>query len=155
MRHVGAASVLVAMLSLAGCASRPVNPPLAAFDPTTGYRVDTANLRAGADPTTIMALAPRHRRGRSLERAARSGHGACTGLRSSRASAGELKLYAIDLSFDAIADAAERDYFMGLPTSFALPPEAIDRLRAVAGKLLRDSPAYRELLRDLGGTRPR
>ena len=63
----------------------------------------------------------------------------------------ELKLYAIDVRFDAIADPAERDYLKALPTSFALPPEDVDRLRASAGRLLRESPAYRELVRDLGG----
>ena len=64
----------------------------------------------------------------------------------------ELKLYAIDVSFDVIANPVERDYFMNLPTTFALPPEAIDRLRVVAGRLLRESPVYRELLRDLGNS---
>jgi NTE family protein len=63
----------------------------------------------------------------------------------------ELKLYAIDVSFDAIGDSAERDYFMGLPTTFTLPADAIDRLRAVGAKLLRESPAFRDLMRDLGG----
>ena len=31
-------------------------------------------------------------------------------------------------------DAEEREYLMNLPTSFVLPPEAVDRLRAAAGK---------------------
>jgi NTE family protein len=63
----------------------------------------------------------------------------------------ELKLYAIDVSFDAVADPAERDYLKALPTSFALPPDDVDRLRATAGRLLRESAAYRELIRELGG----
>ncbi|MGC3986269.1 MAG: patatin-like phospholipase family protein [Pseudorhodoferax sp.] len=72
---------------------------------------------------------------------------------------------AIDVSFDAIADPAERRYFMELPTSFVLPDEAVDRLRAQAGKLLRESAAFRKLqqqIRDVnaaamaqGGARPR
>ena len=37
---------------------------------------------------------------------------------------------------------------MNLPTTFALPPETIDRLRAVAGRLLRESPDYQQLLKD-------
>lgn len=52
---------------------------------------------------------------------------------------------AIDVSFDAIADPVERRYFMELPTSFVLPDEAVDRLRAQAGKLLRESAAFRKL----------
>jgi NTE family protein len=59
-----------------------------------------------------------------------------------------LSAFAIDVSFEAIADPGERDYFMNLPTTFSLPPEAIDRLRAVAGRLLRESPDYQRLLKD-------
>jgi NTE family protein len=63
----------------------------------------------------------------------------------------KLALYSVDVSFDEIGDAKERDYFMNLPTSFVLPPEAVDRLRDVAGRLLRQSPDFQSLLRDLGG----
>ena len=66
----------------------------------------------------------------------------------------ELALHAIDLSFDKVADPTERDYLMGLPTSFVLPREAVDRLREAAATLLRDSAAYRALVRDLGGDLP-
>lgn len=61
---------------------------------------------------------------------------------------GQVGVFTIDISFEALADRAERDYFMNLPTTFALPPETIDRLRAVAGRLLRESPDYRQLLED-------
>jgi NTE family protein len=57
--------------------------------------------------------------------------------------------FTIDVSLEAIDDRAERDYFMELPTSFALPPEAIDRLRELAGRLLRESLDYQRLLEDL------
>lgn len=59
-----------------------------------------------------------------------------------------LSAFAIDVSFDAIADPEERGYFMNLPTSFSLPPETIDRLRAVAGRLLRESPDYQRFVED-------
>lgn len=55
----------------------------------------------------------------------------------------------INVSFDALADPAERAYLLALPTSFVLPAEAVDRLRAAAGQLLRDSPQYRALVRAL------
>ena len=42
----------------------------------------------------------------------------------------------------------ERYYFMNLPTSFTLPPETIDRLRQMAGRLLAESPDYQLLLQD-------
>lgn len=58
----------------------------------------------------------------------------------------KLSFDAIDVSFDAIENPEEKRYFMNLPTSFVLPDEAVDRLRALGGQLLRDSPAYRDLL---------
>ena len=61
---------------------------------------------------------------------------------------GQVEVFTIDVSFETLADPAERDYFMNLPTTFALPPETIDRLRAVAGRLLRESPDYQQLLKD-------
>ncbi len=60
-----------------------------------------------------------------------------------------LSFDAIDVSFEAIADPAERRYFMDLPTSFTLPPEAVDRLRAVGGRLLRESRSFQALLRQI------
>jgi len=60
----------------------------------------------------------------------------------------KIRLHIIDISFDAISDPEERSYFMNLPTSFALPPEAVDRLRETAGQLFRESNGYEELLKD-------
>ena len=56
---------------------------------------------------------------------------------------------AIDVSFDAITDPAERRYFMDLPTSFVLTPDAVDKLRAVGGRLLRESPGFQKLLKQI------
>ena len=58
--------------------------------------------------------------------------------------------YAIDINFNAIADPEEKRYFRNLPTSFVLSDEQVDRLREMAGRLLRQSPDYQRLLRDLG-----
>ena len=63
-----------------------------------------------------------------------------------------IDLYAIDVSFPALKDEAERDYLNALPTSFALPPEAVDRLRAAAATIIRDSPEFKRLVRDAGAT---
>ena len=65
----------------------------------------------------------------------------------------KLDLHAVSVSFDDIPDPKERDYFMDLPTSFVLPAEAVDRLRDVAGRLMRQSPDYQGMLRALGGTK--
>jgi NTE family protein len=68
------------------------------------------------------------------------------------ASVPKLTLEVFDVSFDAIPDSKERASFMNLPTSFVLPAEDVDRLREVAGRLLRESEKYESLVRDLGGT---
>jgi NTE family protein len=63
----------------------------------------------------------------------------------------KLSLTTLDVSFDAIPDPEERAYFMRLPTSFVLPAEDVDRLREVAGRLMRDSPAFQSVVREFGG----
>jgi NTE family protein len=62
-----------------------------------------------------------------------------------------VQLYVIEVSFDDLQDDAEKAYFEKLPTAFNLPPGAVARLRAVAGKLLNQSETYRALLHDLAG----
>jgi NTE family protein len=61
-----------------------------------------------------------------------------------------IALYAIDVSLLSIADADQRRYFMNLPTTLSLPPEAIDRLRRVAADLLDASPEFNAFVRELG-----
>ncbi len=60
------------------------------------------------------------------------------------------EIYAIDVSFAALKDEAEREYLNQLPTSFVLPAESVDRLRAAAATLIRDSPEFKRLLNDVG-----
>ena len=55
----------------------------------------------------------------------------------------------IEIAFDALEDPEERAYFNALPTSFTLPAEAVDRLREVGARLLRASPEFQQLLREL------
>ena len=55
----------------------------------------------------------------------------------------------IEIGFDELEDDEERAYFNALPTSFNLPPEAVDRLREVGARLLRNSPDFQRLLREL------
>ncbi|MEA3273870.1 MAG: patatin-like phospholipase family protein, partial [Pseudomonadota bacterium] len=68
-----------------------------------------------------------------------------------QASVPKVDLKVLDVSFDAIPDREEREYFLNLPTSFVLPAEAVDRLRDVAGRLLRRSPDYALMVSALGG----
>jgi NTE family protein len=62
----------------------------------------------------------------------------------------KISLQVIDVSFDAINEPKERTYFMNLPTSFVLPAEDIDRLRDVAGELLRQSADYQAIVKHFG-----
>lgn len=73
------------------------------------------------------------------------------GMPKEQAEAAEppLRFDAIDISFDEIRNKEEREYFMNLPTSFFLSNEAVDKLRTVAGRLLRESPIYRATLQDM------
>ncbi len=68
------------------------------------------------------------------------------------ASVQKVTLEVVDVSFDAIPDPKERATFMNLPTTFVLPAEDVDRLREVAGRLMRQSPEYAAIVRGFGGT---
>jgi hypothetical protein len=63
----------------------------------------------------------------------------------------KVSLNVLNVSFDAIRDPKERAYFMELPTSFVLPPEEVDRLRDMAGQLMRESEDYEKIVQSLGG----
>jgi NTE family protein len=62
----------------------------------------------------------------------------------------DVEIYAIDVSFAALKDKAEFDYLNQLPTSFVLPAEAVDRLRAAAATIILASPEFQRLLKDVG-----
>jgi len=55
------------------------------------------------------------------------------------------------LTFNQIADLAERDRFNAMPTTFHLQPSQVDRLRTLAGQLLTQSPEFQSFLRDMHG----
>ncbi|RZL88472.1 MAG: patatin-like phospholipase family protein [Variovorax sp.] len=64
----------------------------------------------------------------------------------------DAEIYAIDVSFAQLKDKAELAYLNQQPTTFVLPDEAVDRLRAAAGTIIVDSPEFKRLLKDVGGT---
>jgi NTE family protein len=61
------------------------------------------------------------------------------------------RFYFIDVSLRSIADENERNSFNSIPTALTLDPQTVDRLRAIARKLLLDSPDFKQLVKDLGG----
>jgi NTE family protein len=62
------------------------------------------------------------------------------------------EIYSIDVSFAALDDKAEFDYLNQQPTTFVLPPEAVDRLRAAPAKIIPASREYQRFLNDMGAT---
>jgi len=60
------------------------------------------------------------------------------------------EIYAIDVSFAALKDKDELAYLNEQRTSFVLPDEVVDRLRAAAGTIIMDSPEFQRLLKDVG-----
>ncbi len=62
-----------------------------------------------------------------------------------------IDFYMIHLTFNALSEKAERDYFHGIPTTLSLPPDPVDQLREVAAKLLYASPDFQRLVHDMGG----
>ena len=64
-------------------------------------------------------------------------------------SCADIKFYLVEVDFDSLPDKSERSYFTGLPTSFHLPPEVVDRLRNAGRRILIESPEFQRLLRDL------
>src|SRR5262245_27152119 len=61
----------------------------------------------------------------------------------------ERRAYLALVTFDNLKDPAERRYFKGVKTRLQLPKEQIDKVREVAGRLLREAPAFQRLLADL------
>jgi NTE family protein len=62
----------------------------------------------------------------------------------------EVEMLVFDVSFNAIKDKNDRLFFQSLPTSFSLKDEEVDRLRDIAGVLLRQSPVYQKVLDQIG-----
>ena len=55
----------------------------------------------------------------------------------------------VQVTFDDVKDPVERAFFLGVPTTFSLPPATVTRLRDVAGQLLRESKQFQQVLRSL------
>jgi NTE family protein len=62
---------------------------------------------------------------------------------------GDIEFYLVEVNFNALDDEAERSYFKRLPTSFVLTPEAVDRLRDAARRILTNSKEFQRLMEDL------
>lgn len=65
-----------------------------------------------------------------------------------------VELYCVEVAFEFIENAQDRNYFKTLPTTFKLPRETVDRLRAIARRLLSEDPRFKKLLQSVHGCLP-
>jgi NTE family protein len=65
-----------------------------------------------------------------------------------------INFYIVHVSFDALSDQKDRDYFNDIPTSLYLPGEQVDRLRQAASEILYNNKQFQKLVTDLGGIMP-
>jgi NTE family protein len=63
------------------------------------------------------------------------------------------RAYFAQVTFDNLKDPEERLYFKRVKTRLQLPREQVDKVREVAGRLLREAPAFKRLLDDLNAGR--
>ncbi len=117
------------------------NPPL-------GIKVasysSTAIARYNAE--TVALLSESFNRWADEIRKGRCGSSEIT---SEPGSCGDIEFYLVEVKFDALDDEAERSYFKRLPTSFALKPEEVDKLRDAARRILTKSREFQRLVQDL------
>jgi NTE family protein len=122
------------------------NPPgtLQILLKATGVPIDHYSYEAVELLKDISARWKTGRRIRALAGCSTNGNSPiCTEVRVP-----EAEIYAIDVSFALLPDEKEREYLNQQPTSFVLPAEAVDRLRAAAGKIIMASPEFQRLLKD-------
>jgi NTE family protein len=70
-----------------------------------------------------------------------------------QSAAPERRAYFAQVTFENLKDPAERLYFKQVKTRLQLPKEQVDKVREVAGRLLREAPAFQRLLGDLNSGR--
>ena len=70
-----------------------------------------------------------------------------------QSAAPERRAYFAQVTFENLKDPAEQLYFKTVETRLQLPKEQVDKVREVAGRLLREAPAFQKLLVDLNSKR--
>lgn len=66
----------------------------------------------------------------------------------------KLKFYDVRINFTNFKDLNERRFYLNLPTSFFLASTDVDKLIDAGRRLLRQNPAYRKFLADIGAPVP-
>ena len=89
---------------------------------------------------------------RSLRAAGAFANAGNSALAKAASGVPDIDIFPIDVSFEALDDEKQRDYLMDLPTSFYLPPEAVDHLRDAAGRIVRESPDFQRFLQSVANS---
>lgn len=63
----------------------------------------------------------------------------------------DFKIYMVEVDFDELADQKRRNEMKHLPTSFALPVEVVDELRAAALEIMTNSQDLAAFMQDTDG----
>ncbi|MBI4914095.1 MAG: patatin-like phospholipase family protein [Acidobacteria bacterium] len=74
----------------------------------------------------------------------------CPGAGAQPRLASEVEPFVVNIDFAAIKDPERRRYFLGLPTSFKLSREQVEKLISVGGELLAADPEFQELMGQIG-----
>jgi len=69
----------------------------------------------------------------------------------STAGCDDFKIYLVEVDFDELDDRKRSDKLKHLPTSFSLPADAVDELRAAAREIMTNSEDFEAFMRDSGG----
>ena len=131
-------------------AERDVSESIETSDrvPTMGQVLDSLIFGAGARETRVTLAILRQDVQRWSEELAR--------VRGQPGSpfAADAELHAVVVSLDQVPDADTRRALLRLPTSFALSPEEVAALQQAAADVLKNSAAFRDLLRSVGRPTP-
>ena len=63
----------------------------------------------------------------------------------------QIEFFPVEVAFEYIEEATERNWFKNLPTSLELPRETVDKLRAIGRKILSEDPEFKKLMKALPG----
>jgi len=113
-------------------------PDIPSTNAVFGALVDIPMARRSRE-TELLVKELERRRGRELEAAGKTRK---TDIEN---------YYAINVSFRGVTDTAVRRSLLSLPTTWKLSTDQIELLRSAGAQLVRQSPDFQRLLRDIGG----
>lgn len=62
----------------------------------------------------------------------------------------QIEFFPVEVAFEYIENATQRNWFKSLPTSLELPRETVDKLRGVGRQIISEDPEFKKLMKALG-----